>query len=138
LQSKNPRRKSLWTESFGERTLNSSPMEYNRENNGLKTFLENWWFLSVIALAIVTSEVLSFFYNLSGMRWICFFAGSQAFLFIGTALILRAKIPVYRSGRFFTFGPKDIPKNLAVYYHWGWRVFLFGVVLSLCLLLSKQ
>jgi hypothetical protein len=130
--------KSLWTKPLAGRTLNLPDMEYHRETNGLKTFLENWWFLSVIVLAIVTSEVLSFFYNLSGMRWIYFFTGSQALLFIGAALILRAKIPVYRSGRFFTFGPKYIPENLAAYYRWGWRVFLFGVALSLCLLLSKQ
>ena len=39
--------------------------------------------------------------------------------------------------RFFTFGLKSIPQPFLGFYQWGWRVFLFGVVLGLCLLLSK-
>ena len=113
-------------------------MEYRRETNGLRTFIENWWFLFIVLIAIAVSVILSFFTNLSGERWICFFVASEALLILGAGLILRAKIPVYRSGRFFTFGLKFIPKNLAGFYRWGWRVFLFGVALSLCLLLSKQ
>jgi hypothetical protein len=46
----------------------------------------------------------------------------------GGGLIGCAKFPVYRSGRFFTFGAKSIPEHLAGYYSWGWRVFLFGAV----------
>ncbi len=56
---------------------------------------------------------------------------------LGGFLIAYAKLPVYRSGRFFTFGLNSVPEHLRGFYRWGWRVFLFGVVLSLCLLLSK-
>ena len=113
-------------------------MEYRRETNGLRTFLEYWGFLSAVFTIIAGVTVYSFFISLRGEPWIHFFFLSQSLLILGTGLIFRAKVPVYRSGRFFTFGLKAIPKNAAGYYRWGWRVFLFGVGLSLCLLLSEQ
>jgi len=113
-------------------------MEYRRQNNGLQTFLEHWGFIFTVLLAVVFSQVLMFFFNLRGKPWIYFFIASMALLVSGAVLIVWAKLPVYRSGQFFTFGIKSVPKNLVGCYRWGWRVFLFGVVLSLCLLLSRQ
>jgi hypothetical protein len=112
-------------------------MEYSRKNNGWGTFMAHWWPLIVALIAISASQVLSFFTHLNGTRWIYFFIASEALLFLGGGLIVRAKIPVYRDGRFFTFGLKSVPRNLAGCYRWGWSIFLFGVVLSLGLLLSK-
>lgn len=89
-------------------------------------------------MVFLGSEVLMFFTNLSGTLWIYFFVASFVLLFSGCALIACAKFPVYRSGRFFTFGLKSVPQHLLGYYRWGWRVFLFGVILGLCLLLSKS
>ncbi len=113
-------------------------MEHRSKGNGLETFLEHWNFLIIALVAFATSQVFMFFLNLSGMPWIYFFVASFVLLFSGAALIVYAKFPVYRSGRFFTFGVKSVPEHLAGYYRWGWRVFLFGVVLSLCLLLSRR
>ena len=81
---------------------------------------------------------MTFFENLAGASWIHFLEASAVLLFSGAGLILRAKIPLYRNRQFFTFGIKSIPINFKNYHRWGWRIFLFGVVLSLCLLLSKQ
>ena len=89
-------------------------------------------------IAVVCSQVLMFFFNLRGQPWIYFFVASVVLLISGATLILYAKLPVYRSGRFFTFGVKSVPERLAGHYCWGCRIFLFGVVLSLCLLLSRQ
>jgi hypothetical protein len=100
-------------------------------------FLEHWWMLLFALIAWISSEALIFFMNLSGRQWIYLFVAGFLLLFSGAALIVYAKLPAYRSGQFFTFGTKSIPKHLHGYYHWGWRVFLFGVTLSLCLLLSK-
>jgi hypothetical protein len=75
--------------------------------------------------------------RLSGTPWVWFFLASFAFMILGGGLIAYAKLPVYRNGRFFTFGLNSVPESLRGFYRWGWRVFLFGVVLSLCLLLSK-
>jgi hypothetical protein len=112
-------------------------MEYQKETNGRQTLWENWWFLPLPLSVLAANFVLSFFENLTGMPWIRFFVVSEVLLFSGAALIVYAKMPLYRSGRFFTFGVKSIPQGLKGFYRWGWRVFLFGVVLSLCLLLSN-
>ena len=113
-------------------------MEYGRQNNGLLTFLEHWGLLVSLLLAVVLCQVLMFFFNLRGEPWIYFFVASMALLVSGAVLIVYAKMPAYRSGRFFTLGVKSVPEHLAGFYRWGWRIFLFGIVLSLCLLLSRQ
>ncbi len=107
------------------------------ENYQWMKFFEHWQFLPIVIVAILVNEVFEFFMNLSGAPWICFFIASSTLLMLGAALIAFAKLPAYRSGRFFTFGIKSVPEQLAGYYKWGWRLFLFGVILSLCLLLSK-
>lgn len=113
-------------------------MEYQKQSNGWGTVLEHWGFLRNVFVALAVSQTLSFFFNLNGTPWIYFFAADLAILFSGAAMIVYTKIPAYRCGRFFTFGVKSVPERLAGCYRWGWRVFLFGVTLSLCLLLSRQ
>jgi hypothetical protein len=113
-------------------------MEYRSQTNGLLTFMEYWGFVGTALIIFALTEVFTFFNNLSGMPWIYIFVSSNVLLVAGASLILYAKIPIYRTGRFFTFGVKSVPKRLAGFYRWGWRVFLFGVVLSLCLTLSRQ
>jgi hypothetical protein len=111
-----------------------------RRGNGLETFLEHWGgggFLLIGVIGLAGSEVSMFFTSLSDKPWFYFLIASTVLLLAGAALILYAKLPVYRSGRFFTFGVKSVPEPLAGFYRWGWRVFLFGVALSLCLLLSR-
>jgi hypothetical protein len=111
-------------------------MEHRSRSNGLETFLEHWGFVVVAVIAILVSQILMFFMRLSGAPWIWFFVASFALMTVGGGLMCYAKLPVYRSGRFFTFGVKSVPEHLAGHYRWGWRLFLFGVVLGLCLLLS--
>ncbi|MCX6855069.1 MAG: hypothetical protein NTV80_09205 [Verrucomicrobia bacterium] len=112
-------------------------MDTHRQSNGLQTFLEHWGFLLTAVVAILVSQVFMFFTRLTGAPWVWFFVASFALLIFGGCLIGYAKLPVYRSGRFFTLGVKSVPEDLRAFYRWGWRVFLFGVALSLCLLLSR-
>lgn len=112
-------------------------MDRQGHSNGWETFLEHWGLLITAIIAVITGKVLDFFMGLSGMPWIWFFVASFGFMVFGGALIVRAKLPVYRSGRWFSFGLKSVPAPLHGVYRWGWRMFLFGVVLALCLLLSK-
>ena len=101
------------------------------------TFLEHWGFLAIVVVAFVASLVLMFFIRLSGAPWLWLFFASFTLMIVGGVLIGYAKFPVYRSGRFFTLGLRSVPEHLMRHYRWGWRVFLFGAVLSLCLLLSN-
>lgn len=101
-------------------------------------FLEHWVLLPIAIVAMIVSQVLMFFTNLNGTPWIYFFGAAFVLLSLGAALIIYAKLPGYRRGQFFTFGVKSVPDRLAGCYRWGWRVILFGVVLALCLLLSRQ
>jgi hypothetical protein len=112
-------------------------METQKDSNGLRTFFEHWNIAFVAIVAGLASQVLMVFTNLYGTPWICFFVASFALMILGGVLIGYAKFPVYRSGQFFTFGVKTVPEHLRGFYRWGWRVFLFGVVLSLCLFLSR-
>jgi hypothetical protein len=112
-------------------------MDYRKQSNGWLTFLEHWNIVIVAVIALVTSQVLGFFMRLNGALWFWFFLASFAFMILGGGSIAYAKLPIYRSGHFFAFGPNSVPEHLRRFYRWGWRAFLFGVVLSLCLLLSK-
>jgi hypothetical protein len=115
-------------------------METHRDSNGWQTFFENWWFMLLAIAILLTWQVMEFFENLCGVPWICFFVASFSLMICGSGLIGYAKLPAYRSGRFFTFGVNRFapgPPVMQRFYCWGWRVFLFGVLLSLCLLLSK-
>jgi hypothetical protein len=112
-------------------------MDHRSEHNGLQTFLEHWGILLFGATALLVSQALTFLQQLSGAPWIWFCAIGFALMIIGGSWIGYAKLPVYRSGRFFTFGVKSVPRHLLRHYRWGWRLFFFGVVLALCLLLSK-
>jgi|GEM_PF-2104892 len=113
-------------------------MERRKNGNGWETFFEHWGlFLPMTVIGITASMVLPFLGNMSGTRWICFFIASTVLLFLGAGLILYAKFPVNRSGRFFTFGVKSVPEHLAGFYRWGWRLFLVGVGLSLWLLFAQ-
>jgi hypothetical protein len=113
-------------------------MELHKQSNGLLTFLEHWGLLLIILGALLITQAATFFSHLNGQPWINFFTAGMVLLITGALLILRAKIPAYRSGRFLTFGLKSVPAPLAGHYRWGWRLFSLGVLLSLCLLLSTR
>jgi len=112
-------------------------MDYQRQSNGLVTFLEHWWFLLVIVIALLTSQLLTFFTGLTGMRWIWCYAIGLAVAAVGVSLIFYAKIPLYQQRRFFTFGSRALPEGRRRFYRWGYRCVIFAVALLLCLLLSR-
>jgi hypothetical protein len=111
-------------------------VEYRHETNGLLTLLEHWGLTIIPVSAILVSQVVIFFVNLSGARFIWCYALGLLFAGVGVALIFYAKLPFYRQRRFFTFGSGVLPENKRAFYRWGYRCIGFAVVLLLCLLLS--
>ena len=112
-------------------------MEYRSKSNGLLTFIEHWWFLSIAIIAILASQVLSFFTRLSGTPWIWCYGIGLAIAAVGVSLIFYAKLPLYRQRRFLTFGSRALPESRRSFYRWGYRCVLFAVALLLCLFLSR-
>jgi len=112
-------------------------MEHSSKSNGWQTFLEHWGLLLFAPIGLAASQVFMFFTRLTGATWVWLLIAGFVLMFAGGGLIVFAKLPVYRSGRFFTFGLKSVPEHLMGLYRWGWRVFLFGVALSLCLLFLR-
>jgi hypothetical protein len=108
------------------------------ENYQWMKFFEHWGFLLNVIIVVLGAKLFMFFVNLSGAPWIYFFIASFTLMLLGVALITFAKFPTYRSGRFFTFGIKSVPEHLIKHYKWGWRLFLFGMILSFCLFLSNR
>jgi hypothetical protein len=91
-------------------------MEHRNQSNGLQTFLEHWGLVLTAVIAVLASQVLMFFRRLSGTPWIWFFVASFALMVLGGGLVVYAKLPVYRNGRFFTFGLKSVPEHLLRFY----------------------
>jgi hypothetical protein len=112
-------------------------MEYQRQSNGLLTFLEHWWLLVVAVFAFLASQVLRFFANLTGAPWIWCYGIALLAAAVGIALIFYARLPLYRQRRFFTFGSAALPESRRPFYRWGYRCVFFAVALLLCLLLSS-
>jgi len=75
--------------------------------------------LLTVIIAGLGAKLLMFFVNLSGAPWIYFFIASFTLMLLGAALITFAKFPIYRSGRFFTFGIKSVPEHLIKHYTMG-------------------
>jgi hypothetical protein len=115
-------------------------MDYRRDSHGAQTFLEHWGTLlspiALIAYSFATQLFLSLA-SVNGGWWLGFCAGAFAAQIAGAWLIGYAKMPLYRSGRFFTFGVRFIPAPRVAHYRWGWRVFAIGVLLSLGLLMGR-
>jgi hypothetical protein len=113
-------------------------METNKNKNGWQTFLENWWLLFAGISVLLGFQLLNFFGSLSSGSWICCIIASFALMLSGAGFIIHAKMPVYRSGRYFTFGFKSVPARMQRVYRWGWGIYLIGLALALFLLLSKS
>ena len=113
-------------------------MDTQREGEGLETFREHWGLSITVSVLIFAVQAVSYILNLSGAAWIWHFVAASAMVVIGGSMIGCAKASAYRSGRLFTFGVASVRKDLRWLYRWGWRMFLLGVVFSLCLAFSRQ
>ncbi len=52
----------------------------------------------------------------------------------GGVQIFRAKLPVYRQRRFFTFGPGVLPESSLNHYWQGWRLVASGTLAATLIL----
>jgi hypothetical protein len=97
----------------------------------------DWAIMLMAILGMTGSCLLSFFSGLTGTSWIWFYFIAMIFGASGVALIFWAKLPLYRLGRFFTFGAAALPVERRSFYRWGFCFAIFSVALLACLLLSE-
>ena len=112
-------------------------MDYLRQSNGLVTFIEHWGLLLAAVYVFLGMQVLSFFTDLNGARWIWCYAIALLVAVAGAAMIFYAKLPLYRQRIFFTFGSRALPERRRSFYRCGYGCVIIAVGLLLCLLLSK-
>jgi hypothetical protein len=109
-------------------------MEYRRDSHGQRTFCEHWWMLILTLYVLLPAFIFHRLTQLDTQSWLTLSVGTIVIQVAGACLICYAKLPTYRSGRYFTFGVKSVPASRASHYRRGWRWFAIGVVLSLILL----
>lgn len=112
-------------------------MEYRSKNNGWRTFSEHWGYLNILVVVVLTSEILGFLTRLNGAPWIWLYGIALTIALFGIVMIFYSKIPLYRQGRFLTFGSRALPEGRRSFYLWGYRCALFAILLLLSLFLSR-
>src|SRR5579863_1326555 len=91
------------------------------------TFAQHWNFLPVVLIGVILTACLDYFSSLQYIGVTVYTAATFGLMLAGAGLLALAKWPAYLAGRFFTFGVKSVPVQLAGCYRWGWRVFLAGM-----------
>ena len=116
-------------------------MQNRKRNEWIWPPADQWiavWGLWIIAIiAIVTTQLLTFFSSFTGTRWIWCYVGALIIGGVGASLIFFAKLPLYRERRFFTFGSRALPEQRRPFYRWGYCCVAFAIALLVCLLLSR-
>jgi uncharacterized membrane protein len=86
--------------------------------------------LPILAFALLVSALLS----LQGWSWVIAYCIAISVAIAGALFLFRAKFPLYRRGRFFTFGIVHIPESLRRTYRRGCRLSIAGITFALLLL----
>ena len=132
-----PENRRLFWAIGGIHCLKLAAMGTHRQSNGLRTFLEHWGLLLPAVVALIASQVLAFFAQLTGRPWIWCYSIAVFAGVVAVGLLFYAKLPLYRQRQFFTFGSAALPESRRSFYRWGYRCLIFAVALLLCLLLSR-
>jgi hypothetical protein len=87
--------------------------------------------IPIILVAIATSWLLT----LNGWKWIAAFSAALLIAVAGAVCIFRAKLPLYRQHRFFTFGSRDLPASSIPLYRTGCCLSIIGIIVATALLI---
>jgi hypothetical protein len=112
----------------------SAPPE--KKDYSLRNFPPN--LLTALGIPIlVTVTFFSWLLSVHGPTWICAAAASFGIAVVGSGLLFLAKLPLYRQGRFFTFGIGAPPESSRGLYRWGCRCSVVGCTLMFFLWLGS-
>ena len=86
---------------------------------------------SIALIGILSSFIMP---CLRGPGIIGWFSIAMLFAVVGIGLMLYARIPLYRQGKFLSIGPKELPADRLPAYKWAWRLIGGAIVLQLIIL----
>ena len=94
-------------------------------------------FLIGMPLVALPSAALLWLASDRGVPWMSAYAGAILIMILGTVKLFRAKLPLYRQKRFFTWGTKGLPEASVPLYGQAIRFILAGIYTAIFLLLPK-
>jgi hypothetical protein len=106
------------------------------DHNSLRNFPPDLLAASGIPI-IVALIITSWLFSLRGWLWVAAFCCALLIAIVGASYLFRAKVPLYRQRRFFTFGSRHLPPASLPLYRLGCRLSLAGISLALLLLITS-
>ena len=83
---------------------------------------------------IILALVISWLLSLHGWPWIVAYSCTLFIALAGAVYLFRAKLPLYRERRFFTFGSRHLPPPSIPLYRLDCRLINAGIILAVMLL----
>jgi hypothetical protein len=99
------------------------------DTNSFRNFPADLLFASCLPTLLVAFAT-SWLLTLHGWRWSVAFTAAILVALIGATDLFRAKLPLYRHGRFFTLGSRDLPPRSAALYRRGCRLSIIGIAVG--------
>jgi hypothetical protein len=79
----------------------------------------------------------SWLFSLRDWHWVAAYCMALLIAIAGAVYLFRAKLPLYRQGRCFTFGSRHLPPDSIPYYRRGCRLSIIGILLAAALLATS-
>jgi len=79
----------------------------------------------------------SWIFSLHGWHWVIAYCCALLIAITGAVFLFRAKLPLYRLHRFFTFGSRHLPAASVPLYRLGCRLSITGISFAVLLLMVR-
>ncbi len=106
------------------------------DSNSFRNFPADLLAVSGIPI-IVVALAISWLFSLRGWQWVAAYCCALLLAIVGAVYLFRAKLPLYRQHRFFTFGSHHLPPSSIPIYRLGRRLSVAGILLAIVLLITS-
>jgi len=90
--------------------------------------------LPIAVIGLLAGLILPDIRSIGLIAWFCI---AMLTGLLGIGLLVYARMPLYRQGKFLSIGPKELPANRLPAYKWAWRLIGGAIVVQLAMLLIK-
>jgi len=106
-------------------------------SNSLRNFPPDLLAASGIPIVIV-ALITSWVFSLRGWPWVAAYCCALLIAIVGAGYLFRAKLPLYRQHRFFTFGSRHLPPASLLWYRLGCHLSIAGILFAVLLLITSE